>query len=93
MTNIETRPTWTWTNDLRKPRTIHVAPSFKSELGVVFIGIGEASPDIAGSGWAGEHHGIWLTRDLADRLVQAVQENASWAETHDEDDDPDDAEG
>lgn len=86
MTVTDTRPTWTWTNDLRKPNTIHVAPAFKSELGVVFIGIGDASPDIAEGGWSGEHHGIWLTREQADRLVRAVQENASWAETHGEDD-------
>jgi hypothetical protein len=80
------RPTWTWTNDMRKPSTIHVAPAFKDELGVVFIGIGDASPNLAEEGWSGEHRGIWLTRELADRLVQAVQENAAWAETHGEDD-------
>ena len=82
----DSRPTWAWTNDMRDPSTIYVASSFKDELGVVFIGIGDNSPQLAtGGAWSGEHKGIWLQRAQVEQLVRAVRANTDWAEAHGED--------
>ena len=82
---VTTRPNWEHTNNLTKPNTVLVAPSFKDELGVVFIGIGENSPGIStDGGWSGEHKGIWLDRPTAEAMARAILANADWAETHGE---------
>lgn len=73
------RPTWDWTNNLTRPSTIRVEPSFRPELGAVFVGIGEWSGSDH-AGWSGPHHGIWLDREQAARLVRAVQDSAAWSE-------------
>jgi hypothetical protein len=82
-----TRPVWTYTNDdLAVPNMIHVAPSFKPELGLVFVGIGEGAAMSDTGCWPGAHHGIWLRREQVDGLRAALAAVADYSEAYDEDD-------
>lgn len=84
-TDTDDRPTWTWTNNLRNPQSIHVEPSFKTDLGCVFIGIGERDED---GTWksADSHRGIWLDLEQLAYFTRALRKAAIWSELHDEDD-------
>lgn len=82
MSTTDTRPTWSHTNNLTKPNTLYVAPSFKDELGAVFIGVGDNSPSIDRDGWSGDHKGTWLTRQEAEQFCAAVMANVAWSEQH-----------
>jgi hypothetical protein len=85
----ENRPTWTWTNDLSRPSSIHVEPAFKPELGLVFVGIGERDPEEgtwkADTSEARSNHGIWLDRPTLLTFIRAMKDAATWAENYDPD--------
>lgn len=88
MATTDTPPTWTYTHPtLRKPPTIHVGPSFKDELGRVFIGVGDWDPNLGT--WAsakdgGVYRAIWLDKDSLDALRRALDAAEAWAVTHED---------
>lgn len=54
---------WTWRNDMPLPSSIYVEPAFKRELGDVFIRIDRAD---------GTHAGIWLTWEVMQEFIMAL---------------------
>ena len=72
------RPEWDWRNDLSLPTHIHLEPSFKTELGRVFLQLSQDDRQL----------GIWLDRARVDSLRSALDVIA----THSEQDNPDDDE-
>lgn len=80
---FDTRPVWTHTHStLTKPTTIRVEPSFKDELGRVFIGIGDW--DTTAGTWKGSHRGIWLNESALAELRQALDATEAWSGPHSE---------
>lgn len=67
---------WTWRNNMRCPSSIHVEPSFKPELGKVFVRI-----DMEGYG----PRGIWLTREVMDDFITALRHAAAVPEFEEDD--------
>jgi|1185.fasta_scaffold113815_2 hypothetical protein len=58
----EPRPEWNWTNDLALPTTMHLEPSFKEELGLVFLKLSRGTDEL----------GIWLPHEQVESLRKAL---------------------
>lgn len=73
----EPRPVWDYTDDF-EATTLHLEPSRKEELGLVFLQLKRGE-------WV---LGIWLDSEHVDSLRYALDRIADYAETHGEDVEP-----
>jgi hypothetical protein len=64
------RPVWDWTNDLKNPTTLHLEPSFKEELGSVFLQLKQGDRE----------QGIWIPAHIVDSLRFGLKAIADYAE-------------
>jgi hypothetical protein len=66
------RPVWDWTGDLHlaDPTAVHMEPSFKEELGLVFLCLKRG----------GEELGVWLPREIVDSLRAGLAQIAAYSE-------------
>lgn len=71
------RPEWNWTNDLKQPTTLHLEPSFKSELGLVFLQLKRGDDEL----------GIWLDAQRVDSLRTGLDTIADFAQDDSGDED------
>lgn len=63
------RPVWDWTNGLSQPTALHLEPSFKEELGSVFLQLKRGD----------EQLGIWLPENIVDSLRLGLKAIADYA--------------
>jgi hypothetical protein len=64
------RPEWDYTNDLKVPTSLHLEPSFKEELGLVFLRLKRGDAEL----------GIWLDGPRVDSLRAGLEQIATYAE-------------
>lgn len=70
----EPRPIWEHTNGLRLPTTLHMEPSFKPELGLVYVQLSNEKIGTVGT---------WLDQDTIDSLkagLDAIAEHSRRAD-------------
>lgn len=58
----EERPVWDYTNDLTVPTTLHMEPSFKEELGLVYLELENRDNKL----------GIWLDEERIESLKKGL---------------------
>lgn len=63
------RPVWDYTNDLKRRTTLHLEPSFKDELGLVFLQLKRGE----------EEMGIWLDAERVASLREGLSKIAEYA--------------